>query len=603
MTLYYSDIQKKEEVEKVILFEDFFDKVDLESICERDLKVFLREAFEKESNCYVKKIILEIICALTFGSKLNRHFTIDFLLDIDENVSYPILQSVIKNLSFLYQDEPEIIKKIESFKENENADVASEAYFRLGIISIFNDAFIDKSTEEFLTHIYQTKELFIKSSNLLENRVDAEFYVNIIDFFSLCFQENYSRIRDLFETLSIQNWTRMLFSFNDKSFELEYRIFNIIKSIFGIYNIVRESEKWIRIDEELAKLCQYQCAIINSEIINSTTYRKYLSNIKQTIDNSLLKPYYSKNLNSLAVRIKTLRNSIMDVTCPELKEFLDYILNNIKAQNVKKNEQIDEITFIVKLKEMFPDKDILNIVKDLKSVENIQTIVDVIGEYIKQKYKRDAEVITGTNVGEEIFNRIKEQIDYLLPNYQVYSRNVFLNIIEHVISYVVSTMHSNKTDYLFLYNKKAGGTGDEATERDLQDSMYEYFKKTRLNSLALHYEKKDFADGGRVDIVYSDGKITIPIELKKTDEKITDEGIRKKYLSQIQTYIYPHNQLGIFILLDLNEKSQPTNDVRDLFELEHLEPLYDIKDKYPDYVVRVIIPGNRYLPSQKSIYK
>lgn len=252
---------------------------------------------------------------------------------------------------------------------------------------------------------------------------------------------------------------------------------------------------------------------------------------------------------------------------------------------------------------MFPDRDINNIIKDIGEVSNLNTILDLISNYMKQEYNRGAEVITGTYTGQEIFMELYKELQSYLPDYAPNKLSIFMNILEHVISYTISTIQSNKKEYPFLYSKKSGGLGEDALERNLQDSMYEYFMHTRLNSLSLHYEKKDIADGGRVDIVYSDGKITIPIELKKTNEEVTDESIREKYLSQVQTYTYSYNQLGIFVLLDLNEKSKPVNDIRSLFKIEHLEPLYDIKDKYPDYIIRVIIPGNKLLPSQKSVYK
>ena len=46
--------------------------------------------------------------------------------------------------------------------------------------------------------------------------------------------------------------------------------------------------------------------------------------------------------------------------------------------------------------------------------------------------------------------------------------------------------------------------------------MYEYLMKNSFKQVGIGLrKKKDFADGGRVDIVYSDKKMTIPIELKK----------------------------------------------------------------------------------------
>lgn len=600
LLLDYNYLSYKEESERIIFFEDFFQKVDIENTSEKELKNFFRQAFAEESNSYIKKVILEIICVLTLIGKIKKHFTLDLLLDIDENDSCFVVKTAIKYLSVFYQNETEIINKIEEFKNSDNADVASEAYYRLAITQLF-DVQTEESTALLLDKLYEAKRFFEISKNLIENRTDAEFYEHFIEFLCLCFEEDYSRIEVLYEILSRDIWIREAYSISETSYELEYKISGVIKNIYDIYMNVKDTERWIRVDTELMKLCKYHRCIMSEEIADNPLYKDKIYNIKEVIENALLQPYYSRNLKSILLRIENLESTLQDTEEEELKKFLKYLMENIKKQN-KKKESID-LTVISKLKEMFPDRDINNIIKDIGEVSNLNTILDLISNYMKQEYNRGAEVITGTYTGQEIFMELYKELQSYLPDYAPNKLSIFMNILEHVISYTISTIQSNKKEYPFLYSKKSGGLGEDALERNLQDSMYEYFMHTRLNSLSLHYEKKDIADGGRVDIVYSDGKITIPIELKKTNEEVTDESIREKYLSQVQTYTYSYNQLGIFVLLDLNEKSKPVNDIRSLFKIEHLEPLYDIKDKYPDYIIRVIIPGNKLLPSQKSVYK
>lgn len=591
----------EKESNRIIFFEDFFREVNIDTINERQLKKFFRQAFEKESNSYAKKVILETICILTFLGRIQKFFTLDLLFDIDESDSPFVVTTAIKYLSIFYQDEKEIIDKIGEFKNSDDADISSEAYYRLAIIHFFNiDA--KASTSVFIDELYEAKKLFKISKDLIENRVDAKFYEHLIEFLCLCFREDYSKLEKLYQILLQDILVIKSYSLSENSFELEYKIFNAIKNIYDIQMNVKDVERWIRIDEELIKLSKYHRSIMSTEIVNNSLYKNTIYNFKEIIESAILQPYYTKNFKTLLLRIESLENSLQHTEENELKSFLKYLMTNIKEQDYKKKEDIDP-AIIIKLKEMFPTKDIYCIIKDIGEINNMNKMLDLISDYIKQEYKRNAEVITGTPMGQEIFLELQKELRGYLPEYPYENFLTFMNVLEHIISYTISTIQSNKKDYLFLYSKKSGGFGEDALEKDLQDNMYKYLMSTRLNNLTLNYEKKDFADGGRVDIVYSDNKITIPIELKKTNEEITDENIRNKYLSQIQTYTYSYNQLGIFVLLDLNEKQKPVNDIRSLFKIEHLEPLYDIKDKYPDYIVRVIIPGNKPLPSQKSIYK
>jgi len=130
-----------------------------------------------------------------------------------------------------------------------------------------------------------------------------------------------------------------------------------------------------------------------------------------------------------------------------------------------------------------------------------------------------------------------------------------------------------------------------------------------MSNFGTRYRKEvtEVADGGRVDILYTSDNITIPVELKKTDQKPTTESIAQNYLAQAQTYSYPYDQLGIFVLLDnsnkFDAKKSPINDIRELFNIQHMKPYYDVDERFPNYVVTVIIPGNKITPSIRSTYK
>jgi hypothetical protein len=180
---------------------------------------------------------------------------------------------------------------------------------------------------------------------------------------------------------------------------------------------------------------------------------------------------------------------------------------------------------------------------------------------------------------------------------------IFLKIIEEVIRYAqTSFIGSSKSDYLFLYAESEGGLGQKAAESHLQDSLYKILKLTSL-APGLEHEKAKFVDGGRVDIVYKNDLVTFPIELKKTQEKVTIDKMEANYLSQAQTYAAGYDQLGIFLLLDLSDKgTSPSLNLRDWFNVHHIKPATGLTVKHPDYIISVVIPGNKLLPSSKSKY-
>jgi len=133
--------------------------------------------------------------------------------------------------------------------------------------------------------------------------------------------------------------------------------------------------------------------------------------------------------------------------------------------------------------------------------------------------------------------------------------------------------------------------------------MLHFFEYSTIKD-GLDHEKARFVDGGRVDILYKKELITIPIELKKSLNRPSVNDLEENYISQAQTYTAGYDQLGIFVLLELSDKgTEPPPNFKDWFKIHHLSPSTNLELNYPDYVISVVIPGNRTSPSAKSIYK
>lgn len=607
MNLLYETFKNQDLASKLTYFEDFFIE-NVRYADEKKLKTFLRNVFELEKSDYLRKLSLEASCSLVFTGKLNKHYILDVIYDIDNNEDPFVIQTSIKILLYLFDDDNEIINKIESFKNHLNSDVASEAYFRLGLIILLKNN-SDLETKDFLVNLYKSKEFFSISSQLIENRVDAQFYFYLTDFLCSFIQKDQKKMESIFIALLNSLWIMRINHYDENLMQMEYKLYRILEDIKSIFVSISNLDGWIDFHSELSRISQYHCDLINTEIISNPFYQKYLSVLKSNINDRLLYPYYALNFLPQRKRIDNLLNdTVNDIETTTLLKHIKTIISNQESK--KKHDITDDIiSHSTKIKEIVPGIELKQIIEDLKDKnipENSFNLLDIISQYVNQSYSRSAEFITGTHVGQEIFYRIQKELHYYIPEYPPLKFNKFLNVLENIISYVQSTVCSNKDDFLFLYDEKHGGKGSFALEKDLRDDLFTYLKRTRI-SHGIYLEEKDFAEGGRVDIVYRDSEVTFPIELKRTFEQITKENIRDNYLAQVQTYIYPYDQLGIFMLLDLHEKREfcypsSSNNLRDLFYIDHLQPFYNIENKYPDYILVVIVQGNRILPSDRSKY-
>jgi hypothetical protein len=226
-----------------------------------------------------------------------------------------------------------------------------------------------------------------------------------------------------------------------------------------------------------------------------------------------------------------------------------------------------------------------------------------MGSYISQQYITHISSVTGNRTGDEIFHRLINEIGLLLPSYPNNKFFEFKIVLSDIIRYMIAVSSKKSSGggfFKFLFTKTA-------TEKDLQESLFAHLEMSSNIGSRYSSEVSEVADGGRVDILYKSDNVVIPIELKKTDEKPTNESIENHYLAQAQTYCYPYDQLGIFLLLDNSDKSSelrsPINDIRELFNIHHMQPYYSVEKRAPNYIVSVIVSGNKVTPSTRSRYK
>lgn len=603
MGVVYEDFSSKTNREKILFMEDYFTKENIRNLSEKDIKRFFREVLDNEENAYLKIISIETLVFLTLINKIRKSSTVDMLLDIEENEDPFVLTTSLKYLTIFYENEEDILEKLESCRHNENPDVSSEAYYRLGLITFFNNN--NNSKVDFYKTLEKSSDLFKYSKGQIENRTDAEYFYHVTSFLKSFLDENSEQLSSSFEKLTTVSFYRTAFYYNENLMSLEYKINKILFNLYRIYTSVSGHEGWLNFYDEFKKLSQYHFELISVSLSDNEHQRILISKFKDTVNSQILASLYLRSFRYYNIKIDNIINQYKSDRV--LVDFLMYtkkLISNGAQDKKKEDDKIMRVCF--QLKQIVPHVDPMELLEKLKAKKNVDNVEDVLSialEYVENKQGHSVDYITGYEVGEEIFKNLQHSIMTKLPEYDKRKLNVFMRILEEIIRYLILTIRHKRTEeFKFLYTQENKGKGDRASERDLQDSLYKHFQYSSI-AYGAEEEINNFADGGRVDIVFKIDNYTFPIELKKTKQKISKESVREKYLEQLHSYIYSYDQLGVFVLLDLNKKDKPVNDVRELVYLDHLKPLYELQDKYPDYIVVVIIPGNKPLPSDKSTYR
>lgn len=172
----------------------------------------------------------------------------------------------------------------------------------------------------------------------------------------------------------------------------------------------------------------------------------------------------------------------------------------------------------MQIKEILPEVETEELVSKLQNIQDVNDVKEVLAlikTYTEHKYEREIDVYTGDITGEEIYYGVLSSIKTAIPHYSENKLNIFKRILEETIRYLILTVKSKRTDdFNFLYLEKHGGKGDKASERDFQDSLYKHFLYSKI-AYGAEEEINNFADGGRIDIVFQLNRYTFPIELKK----------------------------------------------------------------------------------------
>ena len=204
---------------------------------------------------------------------------------------------------------------------------------------------------------------------------------------------------------------------------------------------------------------------------------------------------------------------------------------------------------------------------------------------------------TGSLAGDEVLNIISARIKRKIPGYPGLSKSIFLDILIDLINFAHNAEIGDRQWYSIYYDSSV--KEEKVFQKDL-------FNRLKTTSRAFNYrmEMSNMGSGGRMDIVYEENQTLFSIEVKRESNPSSWEEIERDYVSQAQMYTTPYNQLGFLVIFELSPKTDgPLPDIRDRVALLHHKPVYTLAGQYPDYIVAIIVPANRVVPSALTTYK
>lgn len=578
---------------------EWFDELAWDSIAvpteQRAIKRFLSAVFEQDPNQYVRKKALEWIGELALADVLRVDFARDFLLDVAAAEERYISICKLKYLFLLCGDDTDVYLAFTSALGNMDEEIASEAYFRQGLVHLLYRT-VQATEQQFFEEVAQANQCFRQARILAENRVDAEFFSLVADCLIALLGQRREHYEPLLAALNTLLWQRQLWSWQQPTYLLEWHILHGLDNLRLIGERTAAESSWTDYHQEFAKLSKLCNDIALLDSLSSSLQHSYRQ-FADGVASRLMRHYYVQNLSACRLKISAVLAEIGGQNA-DLTLFLQQVENTLQKKSV-----VDTTDLTAQLIRAFPQIEPARIMRDVATLgsteqADAQLLADLAFRYLPETQQGSfVDYETGFLVGDEVLADIAREIQHALPTLAPRQQSTFFRVLADVISYAYRSIRQPKRFFPHLYDP------GEDKEETFQNHLF-----TALTSGSraeyYSYEPADKIGSGRMDIVYSENNLVFPIEIKKDDSKPDWSVIKANYLAQAQTYVHAYHRLGLLVVFDISPKrgKAPVNDFRELFTLLHLAPYYNLGNTRPDYVMACIIPGNKVSPSAYTTY-
>lgn len=335
----FTDFNSMSPSQKDRFFDEQIEEV-VKAVDERVLYRLLKSIILNSSeNNYIRQKAVEAFTECVFLDKLKVRSELNILLeDWNENEDAHLELRRLKDLFLFYDEAPvDIEKTYQAQIQNDEAEIASESNYLLGLI-VMQKAFGSFSRDECVENLNQSHRFFAEASNLIENRIDADFFNIVISLILDFLQEKYGGINFKIEKLARILLDYDIFSFGSKRNFFHISFYRSLLSLNKIRTHADSTNEWLNFREGLTELFYYYCEIKNSKVKSRLNQSALRHVFLEFIENNFAQPYFAKSFPAEMAKLDSrLKESDISV---EQRDFLLYIKK--LAENADSKKKVDE---------------------------------------------------------------------------------------------------------------------------------------------------------------------------------------------------------------------------------------------------------------------
>lgn len=399
----------------------------LGSFKESDIYKFLRVIIlNEEENSNIRKKAIELHTEYILINKLKPRYALDILIEFWAETQDIFLEiRRLKDLFLFYELEPNDIKKIYQLgTNNDEVEIQSESYFHLGLIYFLSALKSEQS--EFTKILQDSLSAFEAAFEVIENRIDAEFFKAIISFILDLIEgrkdsSNYhlSRLTDIL-------WRRDILSISNVSSPFWVSFYKVLLSISKADKLLQA--QWLDYRENFLNLHYYYCEIKNDELKDRLAQSLLKEDFSKYCIASFFDPYILISPNYEVAKIDA-RLKEVSADSDEY-EFLSYLKELGSDSDSKKKICVEDL--LSKFLQLFPARNLSSIQPLLSKVSSLSDAYILL-----QAFNILTEPSTENFLNSCIFSCIELQSNKIYADASEDERNTFIASILSAKGWIV----------------------------------------------------------------------------------------------------------------------------------------------------------------------
>lgn len=579
---------------------------------------------------FLAPAMVEALGLLALNSPLARAQLSTLLLRTrPQNSRYLLVKAaqVIGRLDAVRPD-PDLRAKLDELTTAPDPAIQAEARQQLALIATA-DALLAEDQTALRAQLTKARAMFARAEISEEHRPDAAMFVQLLDMVLLFLDLNrdreavIGRLTDLSKTLdrtltnlSSHDWHGYR---SEKATLQVLRVLRIRDALWQAAETTGTAEEWVNFAaalEELARLhAQIRSARSNST--NDGRISTAMDNIADTV--------FATSLGPLLARVVQQRRLARITADYVLAHGEDEVARGLHALEqaatvFAPNSEIADAVLgrLDELAGQFglgPETLWTGFVKALEE-RSVDSWAEEIGLASRQFRVERPELYGNDPSVDEVVRPMLQRIEKLLRDYPLPR---WARLVDVLVSLVKFAHYVRDRTPAYLVCEEDGGLGQQASEDDLQDHLFEWIRQSFGRSGVHEFAR---SGGGRFDTGVVFEEAHFPVEVKHEFHSIAPEHVRMSYLAQSDVYATASDRVAFLMILDLRDRNAAGHrrrigpsvsgggagetvglyHLRDSFRVETLPTDPEIPNATTKVVVVGLVPGNRPLPSSMSKY-